>query len=115
MEGWAHVSFLVGVDGKPKDIVPIDYSGNQRYIKSTIRYVNNLTYSPALVNGLPTISVRDVFVPHTISGLRYSVGSATPIFLKEYQVAMDMLADTNSDMSKVRILIDDLIVHNTKT
>lgn len=114
MEGWAHVSFLVGVDGKPKDIVAIDFSGKERYIKSTFRYVNNLTYSPALVNGVPTISEKSLFVPHTISGLRYSVGSVTPIFSKEYQGAMDMLADTNAEMSKVRVLIDDLKDDHTK-
>jgi hypothetical protein len=114
MEGWAHVSFLVGVDGKPKDIVAIDFSGKERYIKSTFRYVNNLTYSPALVNGVPTISEKSLFVPHTISGLRYSVGSVTPIFSKEYQGAMDMLADTNANMSMVRVLIDDLKDDHTK-
>lgn len=114
MEGWAKVSFLVGVDGKPKDIVAFDYSGKERYIRSTVRYVNNLTYSPALVDGVPTISANSLFVPNKFSALGYSEDSVTPAFSEEYQQVMTILANPNPDLPAARSLIDELIDDHTK-
>ena len=85
MEGWSWVSFMVGLDGTPSDIIVIDYSGQQRYIKSSVDYVKNLTFSPATVNGVPTIGERDICLPHSFSGSGYNVGKVTPVFARDYQ------------------------------
>jgi hypothetical protein len=113
MEGWAWVSFLVDVDGKPKDIVVLDYSGKERYIKRTINYVKNLTFSPTLFNGVLVISEKNMFLPHTFSGVGYSAGTVTPVFLKKYQKAIDVI-NSPKDIYKARILIDNLKDDHTK-
>jgi hypothetical protein len=114
MEGWVIVSFIIGLDGKPRDIVPIDYSGKVRYINSTIRYVNNLIYSPVMVDGLVTTSQDSLFVPNTYSGIGNSENSVTPAFSREYQGAMDILANSTPDLPNVRKRIDELENDHTK-
>lgn len=113
MEGWAWASFLVGVDGKPKNIVVLDYSGKQRYIKNTHAYVNNLVYSPTTINGVPNVSEDSIFLKHTFSGSGYNVGNVTPAFIKEYQAAVDVL-NSSKNITNVRALIDNLKDDHTK-
>jgi len=114
VEGWVKVSFLVDVDGKPKDIVAVDYSGSEKYIDRTIRYVNDLTYTPAMVDGAPTVSGKISFLANEVVGPYYSEDSVTPAFSNEYQQVVDILSTTKPDLVLARELIDELKDDHTK-
>ena len=113
MEGWAFASYVVDIEGKPKDIVITDYSGESRYIKQTKKYIERLSYSPATLNGVPSVSHKTLFLLHTIGG-PYNENSVTPSFAEEYQVAINKLSSKNKNLEEIRELIDDLKDDHTK-
>lgn len=114
MEGWARVSFVIDDEGNTKDIVVFDHSGKDRYTAKTIRYINNLKYSPALVNGNPVSSTKNMFITHTYSEAGHSEASVTPAFAREYQAIMDSFANSAVNMTDIKVLIDKLVDDHTK-
>ena len=53
MEGWVRLSYVVDVEGKVKDIILHDSSGNRSFEKASIRAVEQWVYKPATKNGKP--------------------------------------------------------------
>ena len=47
MEGWVFLSYMVGKEGLPQDIELIASSNSDKYLQSSIRYLNNFRFSPA--------------------------------------------------------------------
>lgn len=114
MEGWGHASFVIDAQGIPQNIVIFDYSGEDRYIKASERYIENLTYSPASIDGINTTSHEIIFIRHSISGEGVSGNSVTPKFLEEYQEIMNKMLGTNADLPNIEELIEDLKDDHTK-
>lgn len=53
MEGWVRLSYVVDVEGKVKDIIVHDSSGNKSFEKASIRAIEQWVYSPATKDGKP--------------------------------------------------------------
>ena len=114
MEGWGHASFIVGLDGRPKDVVVFDYSGKDRYVNATKRYIEKLRYSPASIDGIPSLSHETFFLRHQFTGVGFGGNSVSPRFINEYQEVMNELLEPDTDLSEIKKLIYDLKDDHTK-
>jgi TonB family protein len=52
-EGWVRVSFIVGVDGKPSDVVVEDSNGLWSFERAALGWIDGLRYRPAMLDGNP--------------------------------------------------------------
>lgn len=50
-EGWVQLSFVIGKDGKPFDVLVIDSEGGKRFESSAVKAVESWSYEPAMKNG----------------------------------------------------------------
>ncbi len=60
IEGWVIVNFGVNETGKVQDVVVIDSSGNRKFENAARQAAKRWTYKPALKNGEPTYSSKNL-------------------------------------------------------
>jgi hypothetical protein len=113
-KGGGHVSYIIDLEGKTKDIVVFDYSGRERYIKATKHYIENLRYSPASIDGIPSVSHETLFLRNTFGGVGYNQNSVSSGFIREYQEVMNELLKPDADLPQIEELIYDLKDDHTK-
>lgn len=114
LEGWTVSSYVIGLDGKPSDIVVVDYSGRDMYLEKAINYIDEHRYEPAKIDGEPVLSHKKMLVFHTISSPTYRDGTVSRGFAKEYAQALESLTQSD-DLARSRALIDALLEDHTKS
>lgn len=113
MEQWFKLSYIIGANGTPKDIVIIDSNDNRESIKNdTVKYLKNISYQPATINGQAIDSAHVLLFRRDISFTSNPNDNVSSSFYKRYNKINDLII--KDQLTKVPELLIELREKNAK-
>lgn len=105
-EGWAVISYIVGVDGRVKDPLVLDSAGSERFAEVAKKALLGFEFYPALLNGKPIETANNKY-KFTFSIKKKSAG-ASRAFAREYRRIRTLLDNKEFDafLEKAKLLKD---------
>ena len=103
VEGWALLSYIVGVDGKPQQVIVINKSAKGDFVAPSIRYLNGLHFSPATDQGQPVPSAKTLFMRHGKSFYNTNNEGISPGFRQLYNDANELLINKTYEQAKPKL------------
>ena len=112
LEGWVYMTYMVNEQGRADHIEVIAHSNNDKFIPTSISYLENLRFEPAKVNGQATSYLQKYFMRHKKSFAENSNDGITTYFQKKYNQADQHI--NRGELTDSEQLLRDLVETNTK-
>jgi hypothetical protein len=106
VEGWTVISYIVGLDGKPQHPIVVDTSQRGDFVEATLRYLNSLEFTPAMIKSQPVLSASILFMTHEKAFLEINNDGVSAGFRNTYSDADGLLAEQK--FAQAKPLLDDL-------
>lgn len=112
LEGWTLMSFIISKNGLPKHIEVVNSSNNEKYIKDSIRYLQNYRYSPATYKDEKVFSAKTLLMKHDKSFRGNNNDGISVGFSIRYERANKFIL--NKQFDEALDVLDELRDTNTK-
>ena len=102
VEGWAYLSFIVNLQGKPSNIEVIN-SSSDNSIEQADKYLENLSYSTAKVNNSAVFEAKTIFFRENKQVKRSGKGAISKGFINRYNEAYKVTTSKNKELAKEKL------------
>ena len=110
--GWAFINYIVNESGELIDFDIINASNFREAEKDVEKFLNNLEFSPATVNGEPTTASRNYFYRLKYHRKKHSHNKVSKAFYQDYETIQSLL--DAQQVEKAKIALEEISQHRVK-